>query len=368
MNNWLQVLSRIINNGDTAMLVTIIDTKGSAPRETSTRMILTNEHVYGTIGGGNLEYQCIDIAKQRLAVTAEQTWESYERNFPLAASLAQCCGGSVRVFFEVIDQTAQTWIKPLEQLLYNKNPTVVVTAISAQGRDKLVLSQHIKQLSSHVDRFTAHCIQLADHLFQSAGNNTITRFTWGVEKTDYLVELINPTNFPIMLFGAGHVGQAFISVMSSVDCDIHWVDSREKQFPDMIPANTKTTYEDSPEDAVNSAPSGTYFLIMTHSHQLDLRLCEAILSRSDFSYCGLIGSKSKRLRFERKLIEKSVSLNSIDKLTSPIGLGEITSKSPAEIAIGVAAELLQLKSSNEALKEKHAKDNQVEQTVNNEAS
>lgn len=361
MNNWLQVLSSQIDANKTAILVTIIDTKGSSPRETTARLIVNNHQVYGSIGGGNLEYQCIDIAKQRLENNTALSWTSYERNFPLAASLAQCCGGSVRVFFEVIDQSAQTWIFPLTQLISDKTPTVVVTEMFTKNRKKLVLNPQTNQPLTNTDTFTTHCIQLADDLFQTASNNTISRFTWGIDKTDYLLELINPTKFTIMLFGAGHVGKALINVLSSVDCEIHWVDSRENQFPDIIPANTNALYEDAPEDAVVKAASGTCFLIMTHSHQLDLRICETILSRDDISYCGLIGSKSKRLRFEKSLRAKSFSKDNIQQLTCPIGISGITSKDPSEIAIAVAAELLQLKSKTDSasIKEKHANAEQI---------
>jgi xanthine dehydrogenase accessory factor len=73
-----------------------------------------------------------------------------------------------------------------------------------------------------------------------------------------------------------------------------------------------------------------------------LALCEQVLRRGDFRYLGLIGSASKRARFERRLRDGGIAQSDIDRLTCPIGVPGIPGKTPAEIAIGVAAQLLQV--------------------------
>jgi xanthine dehydrogenase accessory factor len=85
---------------------------------------------------------------------------------------------------------------------------------------------------------------------------------------------------------------------------------------------------------------------MTHSHALDYELCEQILQRDDFAYCGLIGSLSKRRRFERLMRKQGLPEPRLEKLTCPIGIPMIDGKSPPEIAIAVAAELLQIQSAS----------------------
>jgi xanthine dehydrogenase accessory factor len=89
-------------------------------------------------------------------------------------------------------------------------------------------------------------------------------------------------------------------------------------------------------------PAGSYYLVMTHSHALDLEICEQILRRQDVAYCGLIGSLSKRRRFERLLRKQGITDAMLEKLTCPIGVPGIPGKRPQEIAIAVAAELLQI--------------------------
>jgi xanthine dehydrogenase accessory factor len=76
---------------------------------------------------------------------------------------------------------------------------------------------------------------------------------------------------------------------------------------------------------------------MTYSHDLDLKLVEAALKRGDAGWVGLIGSDSKRARFDRRLAK--VGLDPA-RLVCPIGIPGIGGKHPKEIAVAVAAQLL----------------------------
>ena len=83
--------------------------------------------------------------------------------------------------------------------------------------------------------------------------------------------------------------------------------------------------------------------MMTHSHSLDFDICDRILRRSDERYCGLIGSLSKRRRFEKRYRQQGMAQGMIDRLVCPIGVDGISGKKPAEIAVSVAAELLKVR-------------------------
>ena len=87
-------------------------------------------------------------------------------------------------------------------------------------------------------------------------------------------------------------------------------------------------------------PAGSFVLVMSHSHQLDLALVHAALADSRFVHVGLIGSKTKRARFEKRLAEAGVAPARIAELICPIGIGGIHSKAPAVIAAATVAELL----------------------------
>ncbi len=96
--NWIQAISTLTNQAQGYVLVTVLDTKGSSPRDTGTKMVVSADESFDTIGGGALEYQSIKMAREFLQ---ENITAQHKKTFNLGKDLKQCCGGVVRVFFEV---------------------------------------------------------------------------------------------------------------------------------------------------------------------------------------------------------------------------------------------------------------------------
>src|SRR5580704_14494995 len=117
--------------------------------------------------------------------------------------------------------------------------------------------------------------------------------------------------------------------------------SRTELLPAQAPETVQLLHSPRPVETVSAAPPGARYLVMTHSHSLDYSLCRAILTRADFAWVGLIGSKSKSARFRARLARHGVDDSLIARLVCPIGVKGIDSKWPAAIAIAVAAQLLQ---------------------------
>jgi len=148
--------------------------------------------------------------------------------------------------------------------------------------------------------------------------------------------------FALQLHGAGHVGQAVIHLLAQLPCRVQWVDERDDAFPQTaLPQHMERIATESAVAEVARAAPNSFFLVMTHRHDLDLELCEAILRRADFGFFGLIGSKTKRERFRLRLAQKGFSAQQIDQMHCPIGLAGIVGKQPAVIAVAVVAQLLQ---------------------------
>jgi xanthine dehydrogenase accessory factor len=124
------------------------------------------------------------------------------------------------------------------------------------------------------------------------GGSAVRRSTFSIRSREH---------FDIVLFGAGHVGRALVGVLAGIDCRVTWVDARDDAFPADVPANIDVVCTDAPEQEVDAARPGSYFLVMTHSHPLDEALAEQILRRNDAAYFGLIGSIAKRRQFERRM-------------------------------------------------------------------
>jgi xanthine dehydrogenase accessory factor len=258
---WQQTVARLHRQQPPAMLVSVDSIVGSTPREAGARMIVTADRIYGTIGGGNLEFQACRIARNQL----EQGVRGGLQRFPLGAGLGQCCGGLVNLMFERLG---------------------------------------------------------ADSDWQS-----LAREDEGLE---------------LYLFGAGHVGTALVRVLRDLPVRVIWIDSRDDMLPLSPPAGVTAICSDTPEAEIEAAPAGSYFLVMTHDHSLDQRLCEQIFKRDDFAYFGLIGSLSKRRNFETRMRRRGIDARKFERMTCPIGIDGIGGKQPAQIAISVAAEILRV--------------------------
>jgi xanthine dehydrogenase accessory factor len=151
--------------------------------------------------------------------------------------------------------------------------------------------------------------------------------------------------FHLQLHGAGHVGRAVARLLAALDVQVDWIDEREEEFPQTLcdaawPAHVRKRSGDGAEAEVRLAPPGAFYLVLTHRHDLDLRITEAILRRGDFGFLGLIGSRTKKQRFIHRFRECGIPEASIDRITCPIGLAGIGSKAPEVMAIGVVAQLL----------------------------
>ena len=137
------------------------------------------------------------------------------------------------------------------------------------------------------------------------------------------------------------MGRALVRVLGTLPCRVTWVDARAAEFPHAAPDNVRVALTAAPAGEVAAAPPGSYFLVMTHSHALDLELVAAILRRGDFAYCGMIGSQTKRRTFEKGLAKHGVPAATIARFTCPIGIPGIKGKEPGTIAVAVAAQLLE---------------------------
>ncbi|MBZ2169345.1 xanthine dehydrogenase accessory protein XdhC [Marinobacter sp. F4216] len=249
--NWYQAVAQCEARGEPYVLVTVLGVTGSVPREPASKMVVTGEHCYDTIGGGHLEYRICAQARERLA---RRDYTSELAHFPLGARLGQCCGGSVSVLLE------------------------------AQP---------------------------------------------GCEQE-------------LVIFGAGHVARALVSILGELPWRVTWVDERANQFPAQIPDNIHIHHTDDPVGDAPALCSGKQALILTHKHQLDFDLCRALLTAGNCAGIGLIGSDTKADRFRQRLDHRGFSPEQIRTVRCPVGRTDIPGKRPMEVAVSICAELLTL--------------------------
>jgi xanthine dehydrogenase accessory factor len=325
---WLDRLNRLCETGGPCVVVTIAETTGSAPREAGAKMVVSRDASVGTIGGGRLEYQATGIARRMLDDSGART---SLQHFALP-SLGQCCGGTADLLFESIAAgPSAAWRAALAELQAAGRPAVMVTAIGDGA--KLVVGADATSGSLGAASDDAKAIDAARAMLNGAAGACLAEEGW-------LLEPLRQQTWDVVLFGAGHVGKALIHVLGALPCRVTWVDGRTELFPDAVPDNVGVVYSDWPFDAVDDAPRDASFLVMTHSHALDLRICERVLRRADFSFLGLIGSDVKRDRFVRRFEARGIPAEMISRMVCPIGIEGVDGKHPGVIAVAVAAQLL----------------------------
>jgi xanthine dehydrogenase accessory factor len=248
-DNWIHELAQLEKNSEPCVMVTVLEDRGSVPRDAGTKMLVTRDRLIATIGGGHLEHVATKMAREML-IAGERSLK-VER-FNLGARLGQCCGGMATLSFEPIG-TAQK------------------------------------------------------HL---------------------------------VVFGAGHVAKALLHIVSTLPFRVTWIDERDDVFPEDLPRNVTKLVTDDPVGEVRDLPPNSYYLVMTHNHQLDFDLARAIIDRDDSVYFGMIGSLTKRKKFDMRLAQRGYTDAQIDTMICPIGVSMVNGKHPAEIAVSVAGELI----------------------------
>lgn len=241
-------------------------------------MLVNLDQIQGTIGGGHLELDAISKARELLRANVVQA-DTITEHYKLGPTLGQCCGGALALEFSV-----------------------------------------------------------------------------GCE-SDFRMAESTTKRFHLQLYGAGHVGQAVVRALERLSCSVQWIDERETVngshaalWHQLQSTSTQASEQvriqavcvDSVVAEVKHAPAGSAFLVMTHSHDLDLEIVKAVLNRNDYAYLGLIGSATKRARFEHRLRDLGFRDEQLSTLTCPIGVPGLKGKEPEVIAVSVAAQLLSL--------------------------
>ena len=247
MNNWIELLQEFKAKKQPIALITITKVLGSAPCKVASKMIVTKQkEIFGTIGGGKLEFQVIDEA-----VIAINENKIKEFAYTLGPEFEQCCGGKVELIIEPMNQTPE-----------------------------------------------------------------------------------------LFLFGAGHIGVEICHILKDTPFNITLLDTREN-WENSININKSITFSDIDFDLykqhINWDPN-CYVVIMTHDHKLDFEIT-ALALHSKTKYIGLIGSKTKKNKFNNMLRNELNFEAGISPVHCPVGL-DLGGHTPKEIAISIAAELL----------------------------
>ena len=248
----------------------------------------------------------------------------------------------------------QEWITTLHQLQQDGIPAVLVTIAIAKGSTPrnvgakmVVTTDGIQWGTVGGGQLEEIAIKESQRALQSGGQEQIMLEVPVGERAgqccggsvSLLLEVIGQ-GAPLIIFGGGHVGSAICQVLQGTPFNITLIDSRP-DWPkkELLPATTTTiSFNQRIEFYAQTDWKQTYVLVLTHSHQMDQDLLTELVDRP-LKYLGMIGSATKWSRFQTRMRELGIDQAKLDQIHCPIGL-PLGGKSPKEVAISVAAQLL----------------------------
>ena len=265
-----------------AVLITIDSFEGSSPREVGAWMLVFENDVLGTVGGGNLEFQAIAHGRELLAAHAGQGAKSLSldslRRYPLGPALGQCCGGVVHLRFSVI---------PVNDAMKIEAACAYLETASGQNSLKIALFG-----GGHVGKALVRVL-----------GNLPCQIQW-VDSRDEIFPIDTPANTQC-------------EHSSPVQAAVHDL----------------------------AAGSHLLIMSFSHAEDLDVVIAalQRQRSKNDLGFIGLIGSKTKWATFRHRLEERGFTAAEMARVTCPIGMDGVQGKEPEVIAVSVAAQLLKLR-------------------------
>ncbi|WP_294148370.1 XdhC family protein [uncultured Clostridium sp.] len=366
---YLSSLLRELENGHDVMSVTVIESLGSAPRGAGARM-LTGEkgRICGTVGGGPIEYEAEQEAG-RLLLAKSSARKQYDLSSQ-ASPVGMICGGSVKMAFHYISAGRED-IKSLCRsalALFKSSGSLwlVLELPPSSGEEKNRTGGEkmwIYSSSSSVpgglsagppagssfelaavppsEPAAALPSELAAAVAERCRRKQPGIITCG--EHEFYLELIAADSL-VHLFGGGHVARELVPLLSKSGFSCAVYDDREEflkqeDFPDA--AGTAVVSFDKLEGCLFPAAEN-YFVIMTRGHVFDLQ-AQAFAMKSPAAYIGVMGSRKKKAYLTEALLKAGFSRKELDFVHAPIGL-DIGADTPAEIAVSIAAELIQVRS------------------------
>jgi xanthine dehydrogenase accessory factor len=193
----------------------------------------------------------------------------------------------------------------------------------------------------------------AQQMLAEPGKPTVELVEWNLQRdvgmtcgggVKLLFEAYNLCPWRIVIFGAGHVAQSLVRVLLELECHVTCVDSRGEWLT-KLPQSPKLRKVESehPAEFAGELTVDSFVLCMTMGHRTDLPILEALLrSPQEFPYLGVIGSAAKQKVLVRELVDAGLPPDRAEAFRCPIGLS-IGTNQPGEIAVSIAAELVQVR-------------------------
>lgn len=251
-----------------------------------------------------------------------------------------------------------SWLKNMSNKVSDQQDFVLITLVDYKGSVPQALGAKAAVNEAGLldgtvggGKVEARAILFAKELLKNQTSPVCQLVTWNLT-TDigmtcggvvtFLFEVSRSQPWKIVVFGAGHVAQELVPLLTKLSCHVTCIDQRS-EWLDKIPQapNLFKIQADNPKDLVSNFSNECFFVLMTQGHASDLPILSEILKQhQDAAYIGVIGSKTKALSLKSNLQKMDFNDEQIKKFNCPIGL-DIGNNTPIEISYSVIAQLLQ---------------------------
>lgn len=332
MRNMLKTMKVRLAAGEALVLVTITAATGATPRGTGARMLVGREgRICGTIGGGIVEYRCEQLALKTLE-TGRSCMQDFALNREDVQNLGMICGGDVNVFFHYIpagDPDTIALAAEAERIFAAGDALWLISDIGRGGALRLYTKEG-GLFGGYVPDWALGRLGSKPMLLEREGECCC-------------VEQINSPG-RVYIFGCGHVSRELQPLLSHLGFRCVMMDDRpEFARRELFPTAEEVRVADftNIDESVNIG-SEDYVCIMTRGHAYDTVIQAQVLRRAP-CYVGVIGSRKKAAAV-RYALQQDYGMTDaeLDRITTPIGL-EIDAETPAEIAVSIAAQMIQLR-------------------------
>jgi len=336
-----QILSLLLS-GESFAIAMIVAQQGSTPRHTGSRMLIQrNGHICGSLGGGMLETQAINLAQTSLAEGIAVT-----HTFALKAegdANGMMCGGEAEIFVYPLETDNGRWLElhqALVALMIERKRGWLITRLTPHPGQWLV-----RDNGTTVGVPNLQIVWLPTWLKQAKRR---LPFSLTEGETKFLIEPVSPPDM-LYIFGAGHIGQQLVGLAMLADFEVSVLDDRSdfasrERFPHVSHLTALSSYGEALADLHIDEKS--FLVIVTHAHAGDLTLLRQAL-RSPAGYIGMIGSRHKRDTLYVALLAEGFTSEDLQRVHCPIGLA-IGAETPAEIAVSIVAELIRFRAERQS--------------------
>jgi xanthine dehydrogenase accessory factor len=331
-HNIYEAIDDLLDKGKSGILATITRRLGPTPQGIGAKVFINDTgKIFGTIGGGCVEAEVLKEAREIILTGGIKTIH-YIMNNTDVAEQGMICGGSVDIFLEPVTPKHQELYRELKTRIKNGTNTFIVTKTTPGQFSKSLLSGDGKVFGDQLDP------AVVPALLEKFKEKQLI-FTEGL-----LVEPMVKTN-RIFIYGAGHISQFIAEIAKMIDFHVTVIDDRiafanRERFPDADRIIAGYFTEVIKELDLKSSD---YHVIVTRGHRNDAEVLEGVL-KHPFLYVGMIGSKRKTKLVFDYLKSEGFKSEQLENVHSPIGLG-ISAQTPQEIAVSIAAELIQVRRS-----------------------